>query len=40
MKISMLEEDFANSGGLVDQKLWSVKSQPVEKNVQSIRKKQ
>ena len=33
MKISMLAEDYANSGGSVDQKLWSIKSQPIEKNI-------
>ena len=36
MEISMLEENCANSRGLVDQKLWSIKSEPVEKNVQLV----
>ena len=32
----MLTEDCDNNGGLVYQKLWSVKSQSVEKNIQSV----
>ena len=35
----MLTEDCANSKGSVDQKLWSIKSQLVGKNIQPVEKK-
>ena len=38
MEISMLAKVCANSAGSMDQKLWSIKSQPVEKNIQPIEK--
>ena len=38
MKISMLAEDCANSGGSVDQKLWFVKFQSIGKNIQPVEK--
>ena len=36
LEISMLAKDCANSGGSADQKLGSVKSQSIEKNIQPV----